>query len=198
MNLELISKWYTLLPAALSIGPVFSLLGIDKFVHSTTSKNGYGKRLVQKNDVTRMTDAIVTGSPFWIAVSSIFLQPFFGGVFPVKYVALLLFGCSMKILFGRSHLDEDEVALSSRSWSPLWSRKTKNIWNEISDSFSNFSYPSAHALATLGSVLTGVSGPASWILVAGVCAWLVLSNRHWTSDVLSAVFLSFAFKDLLG
>ena len=198
MNLDVITKWYTLLPAALTIGPLFSVIGLDKFIHETMLEKGLGKSLVRKSDLTSTLDSIVVGSPFWLAVSSIFLQPFWGGGFPVKYVALLLLGGAMKILYGRSYIDEYDVEGSSRSWFPLWSRKPDNLWSEIGRAFSKFAYPSVHTLAVMGAVLTGVSSPAGWVLLTAVCVWLVLSNRHWTSDVLSAGFLALAFKDLLG
>lgn len=198
MNIDVITKWYTLLPAALSVGPVFSILGLDKLIHETILEKGGGKVLVRKNDLTNTLDSIVVGTPFWLSVSSIFLQPFWGGGFPVKYVALLLAGGAMKILYGRCYVDEYDVGGSSRAWFPLWTRKPNNLWDEIGRTFSKFAYPSVHTLAVMGAVLTGVSSPAAWVLLTAVCAWLVLSNRHWTSDVLSAGFLALAFKDLLG
>ena len=197
MNWEVLTKWYTLLPAALSVGPVFSLLGIDGFIHETILNNGGGKRLIEKNEVTRTINSVVVGSPFWIAVSSIFLQPFWGGGFPVKYVTLLLAGGLLKLLYGRSYIYDSNVVDSSTWWSPIWQRKPDNLWDEIGRMFTKFAYPSVHTLAVAGAVLFGVSSPAAWILLAAVVAWLILVHHHWTSDVISAGMLVAAAADLL-
>jgi hypothetical protein len=197
MNWEILTKWYTLLPAALSVGPVFSLLGIDGFIHETILNNGGGKRLIEKNEVTRTINSVVVGSPFWIAVSSIFLQPFWGGGFPVKYVTLLLAGGLLKLLYGRSYIYDSNVSDSSTWWSPVWQRKPGNLWDELGRMFSKFAYPSVHTLAVAGAVLFGVSSPAAWILLAAVVSWLILAHHQWTSDVISAGMLVAAAADLL-
>jgi hypothetical protein len=197
MNWEVLTKWYTLLPAALSVGPVFSLLGIDGFIHETILNNGGGKRLIEKNEVTRTINSVVVGSPFWIAVSSIFLQPFWGGGFPVKYVTLLLAGGLLKLLYGRSYIYDSNVVDSSMWWNPIWQRKPDNLWDEIGRMFTKFAYPSVHTLAVAGAVLFGVSSPAAWILLAAVVAWLIIAHHHWTSDVISAGMLVAAAADLL-
>ena len=198
MNWELITKWYTLLPAALSVGPVFSLLGIDSFVHNTILNNGGGKSLTNRNEIAKTVDAIVVGSPFWIAVSSIFLQPFWGGGFPAKYVALLLIGGFLKLLYGRSYIYDSSIEDSSRWWNPLWQRKPSDLWEEIGRMFTKFAYPSVHTLTIAGAVLFGVQSPASWILLGVATAWLIVSHHHWFSDVLSSLFLVFAVADLLN
>jgi hypothetical protein len=198
MNWEVLTKWYTLLPAALSVGPVFSLLGIDGFIHETILNNGGGKRLIEKNEATRTINSVVVGSPFWIAVSSIFLQPFWGGGFPVKYVTLLLAGGLLKLLYGRSYIYDSNVIDSSMWWNPIWQRKPDNLWDEIGRMFTKFAYPSVHTLAVAGAVLFGVSSPAAWILLACVAVWLVLAHHHWASDVISAAALVVAAADLLG
>ena len=197
MNWEVLTKWYTLLPAALSVGPVFSLLGIDGFIHETILNNGGGKRLIEKNEATRTINSVVVGSPFWIAVSSIFLQPFWGGGFPVKYVTLLLAGGLLKLLYGRSYIYDSNVSDSSTWWSPVWQRKPGNLWDELGRMFSKFAYPSVHTLAVAGAVLFGVSSPAAWILLAAVVSWLILAHHQWTSDVISAGMLVAAAADLL-
>ena len=196
MNWEVFTKWYTLLPAALSVGPVFSIMGLDKFFHGVILDNGGGKRLVEKNEVTRTLNSIVVGSPFWIAISSIFLQPFWGGGFPVKYVTLLLAGGLLKLLYGRSHVYETDLG-SSKWWNPIWERRPNDLWDELGRMFTKFSYPSVHTLAVMGAVLFGVNNPAAWILLAVVAVWLVLANHHWLSDVLSAFALTGAAIDLL-
>lgn len=198
MNWEILTKWYTLLPAALSVGPVFSVLGIDSFVHNVILKSGGGKSLIEKNDVTRTLDAVVVGSPFWIAISSIFLQPFWGGVFPVKYVTLLLAGGLLKLAYGRSYIHESAIEDSSAWWDPIWRRKPDSFWDELGRMFTKFSYPSAHTLAVAGAVLFGIHSPAAWILLGVVAVWLVLSHHHWLSDVLSAGALVAAFLDIFG
>lgn len=114
MDWRIFTKWYALLPAAISVGPVFSLLGIDAFVHELILDKGGGKRLIEKNEITRTLDSVVVGSPFWITVSSIFLQPFWGGSFPVQYVTLLLAGGLMKLVYGRSYIYDASVSDSSR------------------------------------------------------------------------------------
>lgn len=197
MNWDLFTKWYTLLPAALSVGPVFSILGIDGFIHNTILNNGGGKNLITKSEITKTIDTVVVGSPFWIAVSSIFLQPFWGGSFPVQYVALLLSGGLLKLLYGRSYIYETAVDDSSRWWSPLWQRKPDNLWDEIGRMFTKFAYPSVHTLAVAGAVIFGVHNPAAWVLLAAVIVWLVMANHHWFSDVLSACALVGAAVDLL-
>lgn len=198
MNWELFTKWYTLLPVALSVGPVFSLLGIDSFVHNIIKNSGGGKSLPLRNDVTKTVDAVVVGSPFWIAVSSIFLQPFWGGGFPVKYVALLLSGGLLKLLYGRSYIYEGLLDDSSRWWEPIWQRKPDNLWDEIGRMFTKFAYPSVHTLAVAGAVLFGVHNPAAWVLLALVMFWLVAAHHHWFSDVVSAIALVGAAVDLLN
>lgn len=197
MNWDLFTKWYTLLPAALSVGPVFSILGIDGFIHNTILNNGGGKNLITKSEITKTIDTVVVGSPFWIAVSSIFLQPFWGGSFPAQYVALLLSGGLLKLLYGRSYIYETAVDDSSRWWSPLWQRKPDNLWDEIGRMFTKFAYPSVHTLAVAGAVIFGVHNPAAWVLLAAVIVWLVMANHHWFSDVLSACALVGAAVDLL-
>jgi hypothetical protein len=197
MDLSIFTKWYTLLPAALSVGPVFSILGIDAFVHETILNNGGGKRLIGKSELTRTLDSVVVGSPFWIAVSSIFLQPFWGGGFPVKYVTLLLAGGLLKLLYGRSYIYDTAVTDSSRWWSPIWERKPSNLWDEIGRMFTKFAYPSVHTLAVAGAVLFGVHSPAAWILLTVVATWLILAHHHWFSDVISAGALVAAAFDLL-
>ena len=197
MNWEVFTKWYTLLPAALSVGPVFSLLGIDSFVHNTILNNGGGKSLIHKNEVTKTIDSVVVGSPFWIAISTIFLQPFWGGGFPVRYVTLLLAGGLLKLLYGRSYIYDSNVSESSRWWHPIWERKPDNLWDELGRMFTKFAYPSVHTLAVAGAVLFGVSSPAAWILLAFVAAWLILAHHHWTSDVIAAGALVGAAVDLL-
>jgi hypothetical protein len=197
MNWEVLTKWYTLLPAALSVGPVFSLLGIDGFIHKTILNNGGGKRLIEKNEITRTINSVVVGSPFWIAVSSIFLQPFWGGGFPVKYVTLLLAGGLLKLLYGRSYIYDTNVEDSSTWWDPIWRRKPDNLWDEIGRMFTKFAYPSVHTLAVAGAVLFGVHSPAAWVLLAAVVTWLILAHHHWTSDVVSAAMLVAAAVDLL-
>lgn len=197
MNWELLTKWYTLLPAALSVGPVFSLLGIDSFVHNTILNNGGGKRLTVKNEATKTIDAIVVGSPFWIAVSSIFLQPFWGGRFPIQYVTLLLAGGILKLLFGRSYIYDSSIDESSRWWHPLWQRKPDSLWDEIGRMFTKFAYPSVHTLAVAGAVIFGVHNPAAWILLGLVVVWLLLAHHHWLSDIISAAALVGAAADLL-
>lgn len=198
MNWEVLTKWYTLLPTALSVGPVFSLLGIDNFVHNTIMNNGGGKSLVFRNDVTKTIDAVVVGSPFWIAISSIFLQPFWGGGFPVKYVALLLVGGLLKLLYGRSYIYDSSIDESSRWWNPLWQRKPDNLWDEIGRMFTKFAYPSVHTLAVAGAVLFGVHNPAAWVLLAVVMVWLVAAHHHWFSDVISAIALVGAAVDIFN
>lgn len=198
MNWEVFTKWYTLLPAALSVGPVFSLLGIDSFIHNTILDNGGGKSLTNKNEVTKTIDSIVVGSPLWIAISTIFLQPFWGGGFPVRYVTLLLAGGLLKLLYGRSHIYDSNVSESSRWWNPIWQRKPDNLWDELGRMFTKFAYPSVHTLAVAGAVLFGVSSPAAWILLAFVAAWMILAHHHWTSDVIAAGALVGAAVDLLG
>jgi hypothetical protein len=198
MNWEVLTKWYTLLPAALSVGPLFSLLGIDGFIHETILNNGGGKRLIEKNEATRTINSVVVGSPFWIAISSIFLQPFWGGGFPVKYVTLLLAGGLLKLLYGRSYIYDSSVVDSSMWWNPIWQRKPDNLWDELGRMFTKFAYPSVHTLAVAGAVLFGVSSPAAWILLAFVAVWLVLAHHHWVSDVISASALVGAAADLLG
>lgn len=197
MNWEVFTKWYTLLPAALSVGPVFSLLGIDSFIHNTILDNGGGKNLISKNDITKTLDSIVVGSPFWIAISTIFLQPFWGGGFPVRYVTLLLAGGFLKLLYGRSYIYDSNVSDSSRWWNPIWQRKPDNLWDELGRMFTKFSYPSVHTLAVAGAVLFGVSSPAAWILLGFVAVWLILAHHHWTSDVIAAGALVGAAVDLL-
>jgi hypothetical protein len=197
MNWEVLTKWYTLLPAALSVGPVFSLLGIDGFIHKTILNNGGGKRLIEKNEITRTINSVVVGSPFWIAVSSIVLQPFWGGGFPVKYVTLLLAGGLLKLLYGRSYIYDTNVEDSSTWWDPIWRRKPDNLWDEIGRMFTKFAYPSVHTLAVAGAVLFGVHSPAAWVLLAAVVTWLILAHHHWTSDVVSAAMLVAAAVDLL-
>lgn len=197
MDWSIFTKWYTLLPAALSVGPVFSILGIDAFVHETILNNGGGKSIINKSDLTRTIDAVVVGSPLWIAVSSIFLQPFWGGGFPVKYVTLLLVGGLLKLLYGRSYIYDTSVPDSSRWWSPIWERKPDNLWDEVGRMFTKFSYPSVHTLAVAGAVLFGVHSPAAWVLLAVVAAWLILAHHHWFSDVISAGALVAAAADLL-
>jgi hypothetical protein len=198
MNWEILTKWYTLLPTALAVGPVFSVLGIDSFVHNIILKSGGGKSLTEKNEVTRTIDAVVVGSPFWIAVSSIFLQPFWGGGFPVKYVTLLLAGGVLKLLYGRSYIYDTAIEDSSRWWNPLWQRKPNDLWEEIGRMFTKFAYPSSHTLAIAGAVLFGVHSPAAWILLGVAVLWLVASHHHWFSDVLAAGAFVAAFADIFG
>lgn len=197
MDWNIFTKWYTLLPTALSVGPVFSILGIDAFVHEMILGSGGGKSLINKNDLTRTLDSIVVGSPLWIAVSSIFLQPFWGGGFPVKYVTLLLAGGLLKSLYGRSYVYDTAISDSSRWWNPIWERKPNDLWDEIGRMFTKFSYPSVHILAVAGAVLFGVYGPAAWILLGVVALWLVFAHHHWVSDVISAGALVAATVDLL-
>jgi hypothetical protein len=140
---------------------------------------------------------VVVGSPFWIAVSSIFLQPFWGGGFPVKYVTLLLAGGLLKLLYGRSYIYDTNVEDSSTWWDPIWRRKPDNLWDEIGRMFTKFAYPSVHTLAVAGAVLFGVHSPAAWVLLAAVVTWLILAHHHWTSDVVSAAMLVAAAVDLL-
>lgn len=198
MDWSIFTKWYTLLPAALSVGPVFSLLGIDAFVHELILDKGGGKSLISKSDLTRTLDSIVVGSPFWIAVSSIFLQPFWGGSFPVKYVTLLLAGGLLKTLYGRSYIYDTAVSDSSRWWNPIWQRKPDNLWDEVGRMFTKFAYPSVHTIAVAGAVLFGVHSPAAWVLLGLVTIWLLLAHHHWLSDILSGLLLTGAAVNLLG
>lgn len=198
MNWNIFTKWYTLLPAALSIGPVFSLLGIDGFVHGLILDKGGGKNLPEKNEITKTLNSVVVGSPFWIAISAIFLQPFWGGGFPVKYVTLLLVGGLLKLLYGRSYIYDSAIDESSRWWNPLWQRKPDSLWDEIGRMFTKFAYPSVHTLAVAGAVLFGVHNPAAWVLLAVVMVWLVAAHHHWFSDVLSAAALVAAFVDIFN
>lgn len=198
MDWSIFTKWYTLLPAALSVGPVFSLLGIDAFVHELILDKGGGKSLISKSDLTRTLDSIVVGSPFWIAVSSIFLQPFWGGSFPVKYVTLLLAGGLLKTLYGRSYIYDTAVSDSSRWWHPIWQRKPDNLWDEVGRMFTKFAYPSVHTIAVAGAVLFGVHSPAAWVLLGLVTIWLLLVHHHWLSDILSGLLLTGAAVNLLG
>jgi len=197
MDWSIFTKWYTLLPAALSVGPVFSILGIDAFIHETILNNGGGKSLVNRSELTRTLDSVVVGSPFWIAVSSIFLQPFWGGGFPVKYVTLLLAGGFLKLLYGRSYIYDTAISDSSRWWSPIWERKPNNLWDEIGRMFTKFAYPSVHTLAVAGAVLFGIHSPAALILLAAVAVWLIVAHHHWFSDVVAAGLLVCAAADLL-
>lgn len=198
MDWSIFTKWYTLLPAALSVGPVFSLLGIDAFVHELILDKGGGKSLISKSDLTRTLDSIVVGSPFWIAVSSIFLQPFWGGSFPVKYVTFLLTGGLLKTLYGRSCIYDTAVSDSSRWWNPIWQRKPDNLWDEVGRMFTKFAYPSMHMIAVAGAVLFGVHSPAAWVLLGLVTIWLLLVHHHWLSDILSGLLLTGAAVNLLG
>ena len=198
MDWSIFTKWYTLLPTALSVGPVFSLLGIDAFVHELILDKGGGKSLISKSDLTRTLDSIVVGSPFWIAVSSIFLQPFWGGSFPVKYVTLLLAGGLLKTLYGRSYIYDTAVSDSSRWWNPIWQRKPDNLWDEVGRMFTKFAYPSVHTIAVAGAVLFGVHSPAAWVLLGLVTIWLLLVHHHWLSDILSGLLLTGAAVNLLG
>lgn len=197
MDWSIFTKWYTLLPAALSVGPVFSLLGIDAFVHELILDKGGGKSLIGKSDLTRTLDSIVVGSPFWIAVSSIFLQPFWGGSFPVKYVTLLLAGGLLKTLYGRSYIYDTAVSDSSRWWNPIWQRKPDNLWDEVGRMFTKFAYPSMHTIAVAGAVLFGVHSPAAWVLLGLVTIWLLFVHHHWLSDILSGLLLTGAAVNLL-
>ena len=198
MNWDLFTKWYSLLPAALSVGPVFSFLRIDKFVHNMILKNGGGKNLVNRNNITKTVDAVVVGSPFWIAISSIVLQPFWGGGFPIKYVSLLLAGGLLKILYGRSYIFDGDIANSSTYWNPIWHRKPSNIWDELEGIFTKFAYPSVHTLAVAGAILFGVHSPAAWVLLAIVMLWLITAHHHWFSDIISALALVGAAIDIFN
>ena len=198
MDWTMLTKWYTLIPAALSVGPVFSILGIDGFVHNTILDNGGGKSLIGRSEATKIIDSVVVGSPFWIAVSSIFLQPFWGGTFPVKYVTLLLAGGFLKLLYGRSYIYDNAIDDSSRWWTPLWQRKPDNFWDEIGRMFTKYAYPSVHTLTVAGAVLFGVHSPAAWILLGLVTVWLLIAHHHWLSDILSGLFLASAAANLLG
>lgn len=194
-----LGKWYTLLPAAFAVGPLFSALGIDAAVHEAIHSRGGGKQLIEKNEATRTINSIVVGSPFWIAASSILLQPFWGGGFPFKYAGVLLLGGIMKVLYGRSYIYDSNIAESSRWWDPIWQRlPIKNVWDEIGGLFTRFAYPSVHTLAVAGAVLFGVHSPAAWVLLGLVVAWLILAHHHWLSDVLSASFLVAAASMLLN
>lgn len=197
MDWSVLTKWYALLPAALSVGPVFSILGVDAFVHEIILNKGGGKKLINKNDITKTIDSVVVGSPFWIAVSSIFLQPFWGGGFPVKYVSLLLAGGILKSIYGRSYIYDASISDSSRWWDPIWERKPHDLWDEIGRMFTKFAYPSVHTLAVAGAVLFGVHSPAAWVLLAVVAAWLIIAHHHWFSDVVAAAALVGAAADIL-
>jgi hypothetical protein len=198
MNWDVLTKWYTLLPASLAVGPVFSVLGIDAFIHKTILDNGGGKKLISKNDVTKTIDSVVVGSPFWIAISSIFLQPFWGGGFPVKYVSLLLAGGLLKLLYGRAYIYEPLVSDASAWWDPIWKRKPDNLWDELGRMFTKFAYPSVHTLAIAGAVIFGVHSPAAWILLGVAAVWLILANHQWFSDVAAAGALAAAFLDMFN
>lgn len=194
-----LGKWYTLLPAAFAVGPLFSALGIDAAVHEAIHARGGGKQLIEKNEITRTINSIVVGSPFWIAASSILLQPFWGGGFPFKYAGVLLLGGIMKVLYGRSYIYDSSITESSRWWDPIWQRwPIKNVWDEIGGLFTRFAYPSVHTLAVAGAVLFGVHSPAAWVLLGLVVAWLILAHHHWLSDVLSASLLVAAASMLLN
>jgi len=199
MDWSIFTKWYTLLPAALSAGPIFSVLGIDAFVHEFIHSKGGGKQLINKNEATRTINSIVVGSPFWIAASAILLQPFWNGEFPFKYAGLLLTGGIMKMLYGRSYIYDTVISDSSRWWNPIWQRwPLKDIWEEIGGLFTKFAYPSVHTLAVAGAVLFGVHSPAAWVLLGLVVAWLILVHHHWLSDVVAAGALVAAALDLLA
>lgn len=193
----MILTWYYNLLISLLVGPIFSLTGLDNFLHKLILTNGGGRTLVNRNEFTKNFNSIIVGVPFWIAISSILLQPFWGGGFPWQYTLLLFIGGLLKLAYGRSYINEQSIESSSKAWVPCWKRAPFDFTDELSGIFTRFAYPSVHTLAILGAVLFGVHSPVAWVLFGITVLWLVLVNHHWVSDVFSGVFLTFAVYQLL-
>lgn len=200
MNLlDLATKWYILLPLAFSIGPMFSLAGVDGMVHTLLHNAGGGVAYRDKNSFTRIVDQVLRGTPYWILTSSL-LGVLWGSPFPWVFVTLILTGGIMKITYGRGYMDEtssETLMSSSRVWNSINRRGMGTVWKELTGTFTKYSYPSLHTVTTLAAIYFTSCNPTLWFLLPPLLLWMVWVNHHWFSDVLAGLCLVWGTLDFL-
>ena len=196
---DLFTKWYILLPLAFSIGPMLSLAGIDGMVHNLLRNLGGGVAYRNKNNFTHTIDAIFRGTPYWIVIST-FINILWGASFPTMFVALIIVGGAMKIIYGRGYIDEtspEALMSSSRVWNTINKREFSHVWHELRGPFTKYAYPSLHTVTTLGAIYFTSCNPALWFFLPPLLLWMLWVNHHWFSDILSGCCLVWGTVDLL-
>jgi hypothetical protein len=208
MYFDLFTKWYILLPLAFSIGPIFSLTGVDGMIHTLLHNAGGGTSYRYKNSLTQTVDQIIRGTPYWIVISSI-LNILWGSSFPWIFITLILIGGIMKIVFGRAYIIDstaETIMKSSRVWNSINKRGIKEVPDELFNAttqiandrdYKLFAYPSLHTITTLGAIYFTSCNPALWFFLPPLLLWMLWVNHHWFSDILSGCCLVWGTVDLL-
>lgn len=196
---DIFTKWYILLPLAFSIGPIFSLSGIDGMVHVALHNKGGGQAYINKNTLTKNIDAILRGTPYWLFASAA-LNIFWGASFPWMFASFILFGAAMKIVYGRKYMNEtnaETLMMSSREWNFIGKRGFSGSLDEVSGTFTRYAYPSLHTITILAAIFFSVHDPSLCFFVAPLLLWMLWVNHHWLSDILSGICLVMGAVDFL-
>lgn len=198
MDLSVLTHWYTLLPAALAIRPVFAYLGVDRFVHQkTVAADGtprFGGGLPSK-----VLDYAIIAVPVWVVFASFYLGPFWGRPFPLDYVAAILLGPALNDVFLASAADDlQDPPDTPEEWGTYLERKWGPFWSKVKETFTSYLNLSSKTLVVLGTILIRMSGPGTILLLAGIAVWLVLTQREWLSDVIAKVLVSYAIVNFIG
>ena len=199
MYFDLFTKWYVLLPLAFSIGPILSLTGVDGMVHILLHNAGGGISYRNKNNFTRTIEAVVRGTPYWIFTSA--LLNMIWGAPPTTFLILILIGCTMKIVYGRTYMDEtssETLMSSSKVWNTINKRGFSHVWEEFANIFTKYAYPSNHTITTLAAIYFTSCNPALWFFLPPLLLWMLWANHHWFSDILSGCCLVWGTVDLLA
>lgn len=201
-QLNLLSKWYVILILGLSIGPLFSYLNLDYLIHEFLyNKFGLGKRLTEKTTLLKTFDNIFIGTTWWLCLQYVIFNPLFkfsfsnyNFIFPL----IILIGFLLKFAFGRSYIFEDNFESSSKSWRFLnfWGNGT--FLNQLINVWKSYSYPSLHTLILMSGLFLGVFSHEIYILAILTMVWLIITNEHWVSDVLSGLLISYCILMIQG
>lgn len=198
---DILTRWYTLLIAGLLIGPLFSYAKVDAFVTGTLIANGGGKKLIERNAFTRIIDSVATGTPYWIAFSTLLIQPFYALRPTLMYAMLLLVGTTLKSLLGRAYIDESDVEKSSKTWAPFFMKKGQSgesLKEKLVMIIEKCAFPSMHTLTVFGAIIFGASNPAMWALLIIVSLWMIIAGHHWFSDVFGSIMIGLSIVSYLN
>lgn len=211
INSGVFTSWYAYLIYALFIGKLFVLLKLDdliwKFFSSFDMKyNEFNYQLFNSFDV------ILDGATWWLAINEIFIN------LNYKFIIVFTSSLMLKIFFGRKKpikngppepillkdinnkysyepFNKDYSKNNPDSWLYVFNRPfdIKRLYNDL----FKWSYPSTHLTVLLSFVFFSNNTLGFILLLICGLIWKLVSNRNWTSDLISSIFLVLFFKQLL-
>lgn len=197
-DLDILTQWYTLLPLALGVKPIFSALGVDQFAKKyLTGQDGkprFGGGLPSK-----VIDMIMLAIPVWVVVASAFLGPFWGRALPLNYILVMLLGPAVhKVFVADLPNDIKDPPDTIGEVSAYIEHKWPPFWAQVKETFSGYLTLSPQTMVVVGTILLKMSGPGTLILLGGLAIWLVLTQREWLSDVIAKGMVALAIVNFLG